>query len=131
MLIKLANGFCCLAASDCEVGAGKKACKNCTCGRADAEAAVQKVDLTQDMLENPQSACGSVSNIFELSLPEMSDFALTPSAAGCLHKTKTLCLLQCGLGDAFRCASCPYRGLPQFEMGKKIQLGGDYLTADA
>lgn len=45
---------------DCEVGAGKKACKNCTCGRADAEAAVQKVDLSQDMLENPQSACGSV-----------------------------------------------------------------------
>lgn len=49
------------AASDCEVGAGKKACKNCTCGRADAEAAVQKVDLTADMLDNPQSACGSVS----------------------------------------------------------------------
>ncbi len=49
------------AMDDCEVGAGKKACKNCTCGRADAEAAVQKVDLSQDMLENPQSACGSVS----------------------------------------------------------------------
>lgn len=49
------------AADDCEVGAGKKACKNCTCGRADAEAAVQKVDLSQDMIDNPQSACGSVS----------------------------------------------------------------------
>ena len=49
------------AADDCEIGAGKKACKNCTCGRADAEAAVQKVDLSQDMIENPQSACGSVS----------------------------------------------------------------------
>lgn len=49
------------AADDCDVGAGKKACKNCTCGRADAEAAVQKVDLSQDMIENPQSACGSVS----------------------------------------------------------------------
>ena len=39
--------------------------------------------------------------------------------------------LQCGLGDAFRCAGCPYRGLPTFEQGKKIQLGGDYLVADA
>ncbi|DBA94286.1 TPA: hypothetical protein ACH3X1_001900 [Trebouxia sp. C0004] len=85
-----------IAMDDCEVGAGKKACKNCTCGRADAEAAVQKVDLSQDMLENPQSACGS-----------------------------------CGLGDAFRCSSCPYRGLPSFEMGKKIELGSDFLTADA
>ncbi|KAL3159070.1 hypothetical protein ABBQ32_011068 [Trebouxia sp. C0010 RCD-2024] len=81
---------------DCEVGAGKKACKNCTCGRADAEAAVQKVDLSQDMIDNPQSACGS-----------------------------------CGLGDAFRCSTCPYRGLPSFEMGKKIELGSDFLTADA
>ena len=41
------------------------------------------------------------------------------------------CFVQCGLGDAFRCATCPYRGLPQFEMGKRIQLGGDFLTADA
>lgn len=85
-----------VATDDCEVGAGKKACKNCTCGRADAEAAVQKVDLSADMLENPQSACGS-----------------------------------CGLGDAFRCSTCPYRGLPSFEMGKKIELGSDFLTADA
>ncbi len=55
------------AMDDCEVGAGKKACKNCTCGRADAEAAVQKVDLSQDMLENPQSACGSVSLAWSLA----------------------------------------------------------------
>jgi hypothetical protein len=33
--------------SDCDVGAGKKACKNCSCGRADAEAAGAKVELTQ------------------------------------------------------------------------------------
>ncbi len=55
------------AMDDCAVGAGKKACKNCTCGRADAEAAVQKVDLSQDMLENPQSACGSVSLVWPLA----------------------------------------------------------------
>lgn len=84
------------AADDCEVGAsGRKACKNCSCGRAEAEAAGVKVELTQEMLDNPQSACGS-----------------------------------CGLGDAFRCASCPYKGLPAFQPGKRIQLGSDLLAAD-
>lgn len=81
---------------DCEVGqSGRKACKNCSCGRAEAEAAGVTAALTQDMLDNPQSACGN-----------------------------------CGLGDAFRCAGCPYRGLPTFEAGKKIQLQADLLAAD-
>lgn len=83
------------AADDCEVGAaGRKACKDCTCGRAEGQ--VVQVTLTKEMLENPTSGgCGS-----------------------------------CGLGDAFRCGGCPYRGLPSFEMGKKIELPSDFLAMD-
>ncbi|CAI9775631.1 unnamed protein product [Fraxinus pennsylvanica] len=44
---------------DCEVGSTRKACKNCTCGRAEAEEKVQKLGLTMDQLDNPQSACGN------------------------------------------------------------------------
>lgn len=80
---------------DCEVGAGRKACKNCSCGRAEAEAAGEKVVLTPEMLENPVSSCGN-----------------------------------CSLGDAFRCAGCPYKGLPAFEPGKRIELSKDFLAAD-
>ncbi|KAK9274777.1 hypothetical protein L1049_022029 [Liquidambar formosana] len=70
---------------DCEVGSTRKACKNCTCGRAEAEEKVQKLELTVDQINNPQSACGS-----------------------------------CGLGDAFRCGTCPYKGLPPFKLGEKV-----------
>jgi hypothetical protein len=55
---------------DCELGPGgaRKACKNCSCGRAEAEAAGVKVELTQEMLDNPQSACGNVSGWLTCSL---------------------------------------------------------------
>lgn len=38
---------------------------------------------------------------------------------------------QCALGDAYRCGGCPYRGLPAFELGKKIELPSDFLVTDA
>lgn len=78
---------------DCEFGAEKKACKNCTCGRADEENQTTKPKLTMEMIENPgvNSSCGS-----------------------------------CSLGDAFRCAGCPYKGLPSFKPGEKIVLSDDF-----
>jgi hypothetical protein len=87
-------------ADDCEVGkAGKKACKNCTCGRADTEEGQEapKPKLTKEMLENPGvgSSCGS-----------------------------------CGLGDAYRCAGCPYRGLPTFKVGEKITIPNNFMADD-
>jgi SAM-dependent methyltransferase len=74
----------------------KKACKNCSCGRAELEAQAEETKLTTAQINNPKSACGS-----------------------------------CGLGDAFRCAGCPYRGMPTFKLGEKITLGSSLLVADA
>lgn len=80
------------AEDDCEVGAaGRKACKNCNCGRAEG-----KIELTEDMLDNPQNMSGGCGS--------------------------------CALGDAFRCASCPYLGKPSFKEGEKIVM--DVTEAD-
>ncbi|PWA99780.1 Dynamin [Artemisia annua] len=46
---------------DCEVGSTRKACKNCSCGRAEEEEKVKKLGITMGQLENPQSACGRVT----------------------------------------------------------------------
>lgn len=114
------------AVGDCEVSSTRKACKNCSCGRAEAEEKVQKIGPTMDQLDNPQSACGSVCIFIPLPIMQLSVRHYYVIWA-CLCYTIVYSIFnnlvynfQCGLGDAFRCGSCPYKGLPPFKLGEKV-----------
>ncbi|KAI0750785.1 DUF689-domain-containing protein [Daedaleopsis nitida] len=90
----------------------KKACKNCTCGLAELEAeelAQSKVVLL-DGAQDGQTV--------EISQSEKERLLAAAAAA---PKATSSCG-NCYLGDAFRCSSCPYRGLPAFKPGEKVEI---------
>jgi hypothetical protein len=95
------------AVGEGECGPAKKACKNCVCGRAEQEAAGASQSKKLSFAE---------SGALEVDANGRSviDTARLKAAAGGCGS--------CSLGDAFRCAGCPSKGLPAYSVGDKIVI---------
>ncbi|KIK92469.1 hypothetical protein PAXRUDRAFT_829914 [Paxillus rubicundulus Ve08.2h10] len=89
----------------------KKACKNCSCGLAEIEAEEAKSGNVVLL-----DADGAV----EVGPGETEKERLV-AAAKAAPKATSSCG-SCFLGDAFRCAGCPYLGLPAFNPGEKVEI---------
>lgn len=90
----------------------KKACKGCTCGLAELEATEAK-DAKVVVLSG-------VVDGEAIAVTQDEKQRLVEAAAKASKATSSCG--SCFLGDAFRCASCPYLGLPAFKPGEKVVI---------
>ncbi|KAK6590656.1 hypothetical protein RS030_142230 [Cryptosporidium xiaoi] len=70
----------------------ERACNNCNCGRAELEKEIGVEEARKVYQEKVEKG-------------------IARSSCG-----------NCYLGDAFRCAGCPYKGMPAFKPGEKLEL---------
>ncbi|KAK0550634.1 electron carrier [Tilletia horrida] len=107
----------------------KKACKGCTCGLRELEEEEDKaaaagrnvVLLDTDDMDLPNGAGLNKTTSVE---KVVGADGVTRSVKKVKVDTKgaTSSCGSCFLGDAFRCSSCPYLGMPAFEPGQKVEI---------
>ncbi|KAF7331856.1 Fe-S cluster assembly protein DRE2 [Mycena kentingensis (nom. inval.)] len=90
----------------------KRACKNCSCG-------LKELEEEEMRTSNVVVLDGAIDGeAVEMSQDERERLIKAARAA---PKATSSCG-NCWLGDAFRCDGCPFRGLPAFKPGEKVQI---------
>jgi hypothetical protein len=107
-------------------GRRKKACKGCTCGLRELEEEEEQARLQGIVkLDADDVAGGSLGpEKSEVTETMVDENGITRVIKRVKIDTKgaTSSCGSCFLGDAFRCSSCPYLGLPAFKPGEKVEI---------
>ncbi|UZJ52415.1 hypothetical protein CBS101457_001735 [Exobasidium rhododendri] len=114
-------------------GKKKKACKGCTCGLREMEeeeeesrqAALAGQDIVRlDASDMDMPAGSNGLDKTEVTETMVDEHGITRVIKRVKVDTSgaTSSCGSCFLGDAFRCSSCPYLGLPAFKPGEKVEI---------
>ncbi|KAI8634249.1 DUF689-domain-containing protein [Xylariaceae sp. FL1651] len=91
-----------------KIGKRRRACKDCTCGLAaklEAEDRARRAKADSDL------------GVLKLGADDLNDLESDFTVKGKVGSCGS-----CSLGDAFRCADCPYMGLPAFKPGEEVTI---------
>lgn len=95
----------------------KRACKGCTCG-------LRELQEEEDEQGIVQLDAGELGNRTEVDTTVIGPDGKPRTVKKIQVDTQgaTSSCGSCFLGDAFRCSTCPYLGLPAFEPGQKVVI---------
>ncbi|TGJ88063.1 hypothetical protein E0Z10_g687 [Xylaria hypoxylon] len=91
-----------------KIGKRRRACKDCTCGLA---AKLEADDKTR------RAKADAGLDVLKFGADDLDDLELDFTVKGKVGSCGS-----CSLGDAFRCADCPYMGLPAFKPGEEVTI---------
>ncbi|KID95026.1 Anamorsin, partial [Metarhizium majus ARSEF 297] len=94
------------APTECQPQKRRRPCKDCTCGLAAKFEAEEK---------ERRSQANAGLEAIKLDTNDLNELDFTV-------KGKTGSCNNCSLGDAFRCSTCPFIGLPAFKPGEEVRI---------
>ena len=100
----------------------KRACKNCTCGLRELEEEERNGTIVQLLESEINGSAGGARQEVTSTVTGPDGIERTVKRVQVDTRGATSSCGSCFLGDAFRCSTCPYLGMPAFEPGQKVEI---------